>query len=95
MKTPVLIHDLPLQAAERTPDRIALRHKGASTTYAELGQLIRSFAGGLQQLGLGRLDRVGIYLPKQVEAVASFFGTSRAGGVFVPVNPLLKAEQVV
>jgi acyl-CoA ligase (AMP-forming) (exosortase A-associated) len=95
MNTPVLLHDLPLQAAARTPDRIALRYRGVATTYAELAAQIRRFAGGLQHLQLGRLDRVGIYLPKQVEAVAAFFGTTRAGGVFVPINPLLKAEQVV
>ena len=95
MKTPVLLHDLPLQTADRFPDRTALRHRGTGTTYAELALLIERFAAGLQGLGLGRLDRVGIYLPKQLEAVAAFFGTSKAGGVFVPINPLLKAEQVV
>jgi len=95
MITPVLLHDLPLQTASRCPDRIALRHRGVSTTYAELAHLIEGFAGALRNLGLARQDRVGIYLSKQVEAVAAFFGTSRAGGVFVPVNPLLKAEQVV
>jgi len=95
MSTPVLLHDLPLQAAARTPDRTALRHRGAATSYAELGTAIERVAAGLHRLGLERLERVGIYLPKQLEAVAAFFGTSRAGGVFVPVNPLLKAEQVV
>jgi acyl-CoA ligase (AMP-forming) (exosortase A-associated) len=95
MKTPVLLHDLPQQTAERCPDRIAVRHRGTGTTYAELATHIEAFASGLSGLGLERLERVGIYLPKQIEAVASFFGTTRAGGVFVPINPLLKAEQVV
>jgi acyl-CoA ligase (AMP-forming) (exosortase A-associated) len=45
-------------------------------------------------LGLGRLERVVIYLPKQPENVVGMFGAARAGGVFVPVNPLLKAPQV-
>ncbi len=45
-------------------------------------------------LGLGRAERVAVYLPKRFETVVAFFGTSLAGGVFVPVNPLLKAEQV-
>ncbi len=95
MKIPVLLHDLPLQTADRFPDRTALRHRGTGTTYSELALLIERFAAGLHGLELGRLDRVGIYLPKQIEAVAAFFGTSKAGGVFVPINPLLKAEQVV
>jgi acyl-CoA synthetase (AMP-forming)/AMP-acid ligase II len=49
---------------------------------------------GLQGLGLGRGHRVAIYLDKRVETVVSVFGTSIAGGVFVPVNPLLRPRQV-
>jgi acyl-CoA ligase (AMP-forming) (exosortase A-associated) len=95
MNTPILLHDLLLQTADRTPDRTALRHRGQGTTYAQLAELTARVAAGLRGLGLERLDRVGVYLPKRVETVASFFGATRAGGVFVPVNPLLKAEQVV
>jgi len=36
----------------------------------------------------------GHLLPKRFETVASFFGTTAAGCVFVPVNPLLKPPQV-
>ena len=35
-----------------------------------------------------------IALDKRIETVVSVFGTSVAGGVFVPVNPVLKAGQV-
>ncbi len=45
-------------------------------------------------LGLDRGDRVAVYLEKRLETIAALFGASAAGGVFVPVNPLLKAEQV-
>src|SRR6185295_12997800 len=34
------------------------------------------------------------YLNKRFETVASCFGAARAGGAFVPVNPLLKGPQV-
>jgi acyl-CoA ligase (AMP-forming) (exosortase A-associated) len=37
---------------------------------------------------------VAIYLDKRPEAVTSIFGTSAAGGVFVPINPVLKPKQV-
>ena len=46
------------------------------------------------RLGLGKLERVAIYLPKQPENVVGMFGSTRAGCVFVPVNPLLKPPQV-
>jgi acyl-CoA ligase (AMP-forming) (exosortase A-associated) len=41
-----------------------------------------------------RTDRVAVYLEKRIENVAAMFGASLIGAVFVPVNPLLKAEQV-
>lgn len=53
-----------------------------------------SFAGGLMALGLQRAERVAIYLEKRFETVIASFGAPAAGGVFVPINPLLKPEQV-
>jgi len=53
-----------------------------------------SAAAGFMELGLERADRVGVYLPKQLEAVVAMFAASKAGGVFVPINAILKAPQV-
>mgnify|MGYP003694504057 CR=1 FL=1 len=44
--------------------------------------------------GCSRSDRVGIYLDKRIETVVACFGAAEAGCVFVPLNPLLKPEQV-
>lgn len=90
----MLFQSLLFDTAARTPDRTALRHKGKPVGYASLAELADRVAAGLNAVGIGRLDRVGIYLPKRVETVAAFFGIARAQGVFVPINPLLKAEQV-
>ncbi len=35
-----------------------------------------------------------IYLDKRMETVEAIFGTSCAGGVFVPINPVLRPQQV-
>lgn len=56
--------------------------------------MMRRFASGLLELGLLRGERVAIYLEKRIETVVASFGAPAAGGVFVPINPLLKAEQV-
>src|SRR5262249_522391 len=49
---------------------------------------------GLREAGTERGDRIGIYLDASVPQVLSIFGTSKAGGVFVPINGLLFPEQV-
>jgi acyl-CoA ligase (AMP-forming) (exosortase A-associated) len=89
-----LLHELPLLAAERTPDATALRDATSATSYAQLASQIRAFASGLCALGVQRADRVAIYLDKRLETVVASFGAPACGAVFVPINPLLKPDQV-
>ena len=44
-------------------------------TYAELWDDVLAFAAGLRRLGLGRGERVGVYLEKRIEAVVALFGS--------------------
>ena len=94
MNHTTLLHHLIAASAQRNPDAPALTFAGATQSYAELDTAIGRFAAGLLALGLERSERVAIYLDKRPETVTAFFGTSAAGGVFVPVNPILKPEQV-
>lgn len=89
-----LLHELILEQAERRPDAAAIIHRQTALNYAELAELTQNTARGLLALGLNRAERVAMYLPKRPEAVAALFGAALAGGVFVPINPLLKPEQV-
>src|SRR5262245_58669303 len=89
-----LLADLPLGSADSAPERVALRLRSELLTYQELGSSIERCARGLCSLGLARQGRVAIYLNKRFETVISCFAAAHAGGVFVPVNPLLKAPQV-
>lgn len=88
------LHELIHDSAQRTPEAPALFHRDRTLSYAELDDGVRATAAGLLRLGLRGDDRVAVYLPKQPETVLAFFGTAAAGGVFVPVNPVLKAPQV-
>ncbi len=89
-----LLPELIFRSAERDPGAIALTDKGASLPYAALQEAVTGFANGLLGLGLQRGERVAIYLEKRFETVVASFGAPAAGGVFVPLNPLLKPEQV-
>lgn len=88
------LHDLIIRSAERAPDDIALLHQQQRLSYRELHDAMSGAATQLQDLGLERQERVAIYLDKRFETVAAMFGSAAAGGVFVPINPLLKPEQV-
>jgi acyl-CoA ligase (AMP-forming) (exosortase A-associated) len=89
-----LLHELVASAAARAPDAPALTHGTSTIDHAALDAAVRGFAAGLRSLGLERTDRVGVYLEKRFETVIASFGAPAAGGVMVPMNPLLKPEQV-
>lgn len=63
--------------------------------YGELAAAVETCASGLLALGLSRSQRVAVYLEKRREMVIACFGAAAAGGVFVPVNPILKPNQIV
>lgn len=89
-----LLPELIALTAQRTPQAIALTSGASHLSYADLGTSVSQFASGLLGLGLDRGERVAIYLEKRFETVIASFGAPAAGAVFVPVNPLLKPEQV-
>jgi long-subunit acyl-CoA synthetase (AMP-forming) len=94
MRESTLLHELVRVSAWRAPSQAALTYGTQTLSYRELDQGVEAFASGLMHLGVGRGDRVGIYLEKRMETVVASFGSAAAGAVFVPLNPLLKPEQV-
>ena len=74
-------------AAERFPEKEALRFYDQSLTYAELVQRSNSLARALRAQGVKRRDRVGIYLNKGFESVIAMYGILKAGAAYVPLDP--------
>ncbi len=89
-----LLHELIGVAADRSPSSPALSAAGATLAYGELQEAIGRCASGLLGLGVGRAERVAVWLDKRFETVIACFAATAAGGVFVPINPLLKPDQV-
>jgi acyl-CoA ligase (AMP-forming) (exosortase A-associated) len=89
-----LIHELIHQQAETAPRRTALRDHAREVDYAALTKDVACAANLFLGLGLGRHERVAVYMDKRIDMVVALFGAAAAGGAFVPVNPLLKPEQV-
>src|SRR6266536_2300260 len=74
--------------------RIVVRVGETATTYQELDQAAARVAGLLRGRGLESGGRVGIMLPNVAEFAVIYYGVLRAGGVVVPMNPLLKKREV-
>jgi len=88
------IHQLVKVQAGIRPYCPAIGEKKRWLTYAHLNERIEILAGSFLSLGLNKSERVAVFLPKCFENVLGIFATSAAGGIFVPINPVLKSAQV-
>jgi acyl-CoA ligase (AMP-forming) (exosortase A-associated) len=89
-----LLHHILRCNGSRRPDKEALVHGEERLSYAEANERVAGLAAGLQDAGLQRGERVGIYLDASIAQVTSILAVSQAGGVFVPANGVLFPEQV-
>ena len=76
------------------PDGVALRLDEQTITYRQLAESSERVAGLLAAHDVAPGDRVAIMLPNVPEFAFVYYGVLRAGGVVVPMNPLLKAREV-
>jgi len=101
----VPVQQFLVDAATRFPDRAAtifgnvvepLGHRlmDATISYRELLALTRRFAAALQKLGVGKGDRVAIYLPNCPQFIIAYYATLMVGGVIVPCNPQYVAREL-
>lgn len=94
MRSPYLLHHLIFFTTQRSPEREALKYRSETQTYFELATNCLKFSQALIDHQIQTQERVAIFLEKRIEFVSACFGSSCAGNIFVPVNPILKADQV-
>src|SRR5271155_3551726 len=76
------------EAALRRPDHTAVEDEhGRRQSYAELMHGADRLAARLARWGVDRGYRVGLWLPKSLEAVTAIHGILRTGASYVPVDP--------
>ena len=63
-------------------------------TYGETNRRADALAAGLVDLGVGRGDRVALFMQNRPEAMESFFGILKLGAAAVPLNPRFTAEEI-
>ncbi|MDA1161673.1 MAG: AMP-binding protein [Planctomycetota bacterium] len=92
--TPRRVEQLLTAAAERYPDRVAIRYFRTSHTYRDLLDRIRQTAGALRELGISTGDRVMLVLPNAPEFIISWFALHWLGAEAVPANPLMSGSEL-
>ncbi len=77
------------------PDKTALVFQNQRTTYAEMNRRVNSVANSLLKMGLKKGDRVAGLLHNCPEFFEIYFACAKCGGVFVPINNLLKRKELL
>jgi long-chain acyl-CoA synthetase len=96
------LDQLLTQAATKYPEYTATvfgsmvgsRLMDATLTYRQLNDAVDRFAAGLQQMAVGKGDRVAIMLPNCPQFVIAAYAAWRIGGIVVCCNPLYVAREV-
>ena len=80
-------------AAERHPDKVFLRYDKYAVTYGEFQEATRRVAQTFSRLGVGRGDRVCLFLPNGREVLFIWMGLARLGAICVTVNTAYKQDE--
>ncbi|MGL5852011.1 MAG: AMP-binding protein, partial [Phycicoccus sp.] len=83
-----------VSTAAAHPDQDALRVGGQGVTYAQLHGMAAEVAGALRANGIQPGDRVAVILPNVPAFPVVYWGILLAGGIVVPMNPLLKSGEI-
>jgi long-chain acyl-CoA synthetase len=82
------------RAARLTPDRTAIVCGPMRLTYRELDAMARQIASGLVARGIGPGSRVALSCPNVPYFPEVYFGILKAGATVVPLNVLLKPQEI-
>ncbi len=82
-------------SAAKYPDNVCIDYYGKKYTYAEVLDTCNRIAKGLQENGVSKGTKVGIFMPNCPQFIFAYFGILKAGGIVVNYNPLYTIHELV
>lgn len=88
------VFDLLDQAADQYPDQTYTIFQDAQKSFAQVRATANRVANFLAEKGIGKGDRVAVFLPNLPHYPEIFFGVLKAGAVCVTCNPMYTADEL-
>lgn len=85
---PLTLTDMFEASARAAPDAALIDFMGRRYRYRETLDAANRVACGLAAMGVGKGDRVGLFLPNTPHYVAAYYGALKAGATIVNFSPL-------
>ncbi|MCT1829375.1 class I adenylate-forming enzyme family protein [Brevibacterium luteolum] len=80
------------ETVEKFPNRRAITYFGYEPTWAEVDRQTDAYAAWLTDKGIGKGDRIGVYLQNTPHYHIAVFGAWKVGAIPVPLNPMYRDE---
>ena len=91
---PLSLPDMFFASVVRKGSAPLLDFMGRKYSYNQVAQGVAKVAKGLQQRGIGKGDRVGLFLPNVPHYVAAYYGALAAGATVVNFSPLYTVDEL-
>ena len=91
---PMTMPEMLARSVAAHPQAPLVEFMGRWFSYDEIHREALAFAAGLQKLGIGEGDRVGLFLPNVPIYVSAYYGAMIAGAVAVNFSPLYTVEEL-
>jgi len=91
---PLTIPDMLAASIAKTPNAPIADFMGARISYRQLGDWVDRFAAALQKMGVGKGDRVGLFLPNVPDYLIAYYGALKIGAIIVNMSPLYTVEEL-
>lgn len=89
----MIIRELIEKAVLSNPDKIFMYFEDESITYQDLDLSINKRANYFLSAGIGRGDKVALFLPNCPEFLYIWFGLAKIGAIMVPINTGCKGAE--
>jgi amino acid adenylation domain-containing protein len=89
-----LLHERFEINAAKHPEAPAVRFEDRTLTYGDLESQANQFAHHLRSVGVTAEKVVAVLLPRCLETAIIVLGISKAGGVYLPLNPELPSQRI-
>lgn len=82
------------ETAKNHPNAPAFAFTGKKSTWSDLYQDAKKIAKALQDAGMKKGDRIGLFLPNCALFISAYYGILMAGGIVVNYNPLYASRDL-
>jgi len=81
-------------SAKRYPDKVAYIFMDTTMSFAQVNAAANQVANGLRDIGIEAGDKVAVSCPNLLHFPILYFGIIKAGAIVVPLNVLLKTDEI-